>query len=160
MKKNLLKKISVAAAALILSLSMVACGGNKVSADDYKAKVTEIYQTIETESQTYASSLNPNDIEGMVSTTKEFVEKMKPYYEQLAALEAPEEFADEQAKIKAGAEASSEMLDLSVELMELEGDPDAAAKAQDKLTDLQTKMTNLQQTVGDFQTAITTVTAE
>lgn len=160
MKKNLLKKISIAAAALILSLSMVACGGNKVSVDDYKAKVTEIYQTIETESQTYASSLDPNDIEGMVSTTKEFAEKMKPYYDQLAALEAPEEFKDEQAKIKAGAEASSEMLDLSVELFKLQGDPDAAAKAQDKVTELTTKMSDLTAKAQDFEAAINTVTAE
>ena len=193
MKKNLLKKISVAAIAFALSLSMVACGEKKteepapaptengteapaeendapkeeassnagtVTVEDYKAKMTEIFTAIQTESTTYSTSLDPNDTEATITATKEFAEKVKPYYEQLAALEAPEEFADEQAKIKTGAEASVEALDLSVELMELEGDPDAAAKAPDKLTELNTKMTNLQQAVGDFQTAIATVMAE
>lgn len=163
MKKNLLKKISVATVALILSLSMVACGGSKTTAlsvDDYKAKVTEIYQTIDAESQTYASSMDPNDPEAMISATKDLATKMKPYYEQLAALEAPKEFADEQAKIKAGAEASGELLDLSVEMLELQGDPEAATKAQDKLTELTTKMADLTTKAQDFETALNTIMAE
>ena len=51
-----------------------------------------------------------------------------------------EETKGPQAKIKEGSEASIEILDLTLEMMELASNPDTMEEAQEKMTELTEKM--------------------
>ena len=53
----------------------------------------------------------------MADATKKLIGEIKPIYEELGNLNAPEEFASQQEKIKSGCTASVETLDLSLELI-------------------------------------------
>lgn len=65
------------------------------------------------------STLDLNDLDSIVNATKTTVEKTKPYYIALRDLNAPPKYAEAQAKIKSGANASIETLDLSVEMVDV-----------------------------------------
>ena len=121
-------------------------GGEALSEEDYKAKITEIGNKVAelTNDVNAAQTKASTDPEGAINDLIDIVAEMKPLYQELANLKAPEKFADAQAKIKSGCEASVEMLDLTVEMMELAVDPDQADKAQEKLTELTEKMTEYQ----------------
>lgn len=120
--------------------------GEALSEEDYKAKITEIGNKVAelTNDVNAAQAKATTDPEGAINDLIDIVAEMKPLYQELADLKAPEKFAAAQAKIKSGCEASVEMLDLTVEMMELAVDPEQADKAQEKLTELTEKMTEYQ----------------
>lgn len=121
-------------------------GGDALSEEDYKAKITEIGNKVAelTNDVNAAQTKASTDPEGAINDLIDIVAEMKPLYQELADLKAPEKFAEAQKKIKSGCEASVEMLDLTVEMMELAVDPEQADKAQEKLTELTEKMTEYQ----------------
>lgn len=121
-------------------------GGDALSEEDYKAKITEIGNKVAelTNDVNAAQTKASTDPEGAIDDLIDIVAEMKPLYQELAELKAPEKFAEAQKKIKSGCEASVEMLDLTVEMMELAVDPSQADKAQEKLTELTEKMTDYQ----------------
>lgn len=121
-------------------------GGDALSEEDYKAKITEIGNKVAelTNDVNAAQTKASTDPEGAINDLIDIVAEMKPLYQELADLKAPEKFAEAQQKIKSGCEASVEMLDLTVEMMELAVDPEQADKAQEKLTELTEKMTEYQ----------------
>ena len=83
----------------------------------------------------------------MADATKKLIGEIKPIYEELGNLNAPEEFASQQEKIKSGCTASVETLDLSLELIQL-GLGETQASAEDltaKMTELNSKITELEQ---------------
>ncbi len=112
--------------------------------EEYKAKITEIGNKVGelTEDVTAAQSQATEDPQGALTSLTETVNQMRPLYDELANLAAPENFADAQAKIKEGAEASVEILDLTLEMMELASNPDTIEEAQTKMTELTEKMTS------------------
>ena len=120
--------------------------GEALSEEDYKAKITEIGNKVTelTNDVNAAQTKAATDPEGAINDLIDVVAEMKPLYQELADLKAPEKFAAAQAKIKSGCEASVEMLDLTVEMMELAVDPEQADKAQEKLAELTEKMTEYQ----------------
>lgn len=121
-------------------------GGEALSEEDYKAKITEIGNKVAelTNDVNAAQTKASTDPEGAINDLIDIVAEMKPLYQELADLKAPEKFVEAQKKIKSGCEASVEMLDLTVEMMELAVDPEQADKAQEKLTELTEKMTEYQ----------------
>ncbi len=161
MKKNILARAGVLAVAAALTFSVAGCGSDKkadapvqgqeekkeMTEEEYKAKVQELYDSIQTESTSAMEGVDQTDMTALVEATKSMVEKVKPFYEELAGLEAPETYAESQAKIKEGADASVEMLSISLELMEMATDSSTsdadkqtkAAELQEKATDLATK---------------------
>ena len=102
--------------------------GEALSEEDYKAKITEIGNKVTelTNDVNAAQTKAATDPEGAINDLIDVVAEMKPLYQELADLKAPEKFAAAQAKIKSGCEASVEMLDLTVEMMELAVDPEQA----------------------------------
>ena len=112
--------------------------------EEYKAKITEIGNKVGelTEDVTAAQSQATEEPQGALTSLTETVNQMRPLYDELANLAAPENFADAQAKIKEGAEASVEILDLTLEMMELASNPDTIEEAQTKMTELTEKMTS------------------
>lgn len=121
-------------------------GGEALSEEDYKAKITDIGNKVAelTNDVNAAQTKAATDPEGAIKDLIDIVDEMKPLYQELADLKAPEKFAAAQAKIKSGCKASVEMLDLTVEMMQLAVDPEQADKAQEKLTELTEKMTEYQ----------------
>ena len=93
-----------------------------------------------TQDVTAAQSQATEDPQGALASLTETVNQMRPLYEELANLPAPEAFAEAQAKIKEGSEASIEILDLTLEMMELASNPDTMEEAQEKMTELTEKM--------------------
>ena len=110
--------------------------------EEYKAKITEIGNKVGelTQDVTAAQSQATEDPQGALASLTETVNQMRPLYEELANLPAPEVFAEAQAKIKEGSEASIEILDLTLEMMELASNPDTMEEAQEKMTELTEKM--------------------
>ena len=109
--------------------------GEALSEEDYKAKITEIGNKVTelTNDVNAAQTKAATDPEGAINDLIDVVAEMKPLYQELADLKAPEKFAAAQAKIKSGCDASVEMLDL-----------EQADKAQEKLAELTEKMTEYQ----------------
>ena len=86
-----------------------------LSEEEYKAKVQEIGEKI-TELSSDVTSLESQastDHQGAIDGLTEIINEMRPLYDELANLKAPEKYADAQAKIKEGSSASVEMLDRS-----------------------------------------------
>ena len=119
-------------------------GSKTLSEEEYKAKITEIGNKVGelTNDVTAAQSQASEDPQGALASLTETVNQMRPLYEELANLAAPEAFADAQAKIREGSEASVEILDLTLEMMELASNPDTAEEAQAKMEELTEKMTS------------------
>ncbi len=117
-------------------------GSETLTEEEYKAKITEIGNKVGelTQDVTAAQSQATEDPQGALASLTETVNQMRPLYEELANLPAPEAFAEAQAKIKEGSEASIEILDLTLEMMELASDPDTMEEAQEKMTELTEKM--------------------
>ena len=126
----------------IVTSSSLRLAGNKMDEaiamylrDLLGIKVGELTQDV-----TAAQSQATEDPQGALASLTETVNQMRPLYEELANLPAPEAFAEAQAKIKEGSEASIEILDLTLEMMELASNPDTMEEAQEKMTELTEKM--------------------
>lgn len=78
-----------------------------MSEEEYKAKVQEIGEKI-TELSSDVTSLESQastDPQGAIDGLTEIINEMRPLYDELANLKAPEKYADAQAKIKEGSSA-------------------------------------------------------
>ena len=102
---------------------------------------------------TYSSFVSAWDAVVFESSAEDFGE--------LGNLNAPEEFASQQEKIKSGCTASVETLDLSLELIQL-GLGETQASAEDltaKMTELNSKITELSSQAQGLTTALQEVMA-
>lgn len=136
MKRKLLTKFCIIAS--IITISFAGCKGdnsNKQQSDDtsineneenkrltpeeYKEKINEIYTSIQTEIESAATNLNSTDLITSNNARKALSEKLKPIYEQLTVLNAPEDYTEAQEKIKVGAETAIEALNLSIQMINL-----------------------------------------
>lgn len=164
--KKLLKKLGIISLILMLVFSLGACGedstGNKddgqkssaqMTEDDYKAKVEEIYNSITVASQEAMTGIDTTDLEATVTATKSLLVKVRPLYEELGGLNAPDAFKSSQEKIKTGADASLELLDLSAEMFDMQANPDQE-KISEKLTELTEQMANFQTKAQDLATGL------
>lgn len=169
---KLLKRLSVVTLALMLVFSLAACGGDSGSGDDaskeskpaaqmtedeYKAKVEEIYTNISTVSQEEMAAVDTTDLDATVKGMTAMVKKVRPMYEELGALNAPDSFKSSQDKIKSGAEASVELLDLSLEMFEMQANPPDAEKVTEKMQELTEKTTEFQTKAQELTTGLTEV---
>lgn len=127
-----------------------------LSDEDYKAKVEEIYNGITATSTELMAAVDQTDVEATMEAMTTLVTTVKPMYEELAGLVAPETYAEAQAQIKSGADASVELLNLTLEMLAL-GDGASDADAEAKVAELQEKMTSFTTSAQDLTTGITTV---
>ena len=76
-------------------------GSETLTEEEYKAKITEIGNKVGelTQDVTAAQSQATEDPHGALASLTETVNQMRPLYEELANLPAPEVFAEAQAKI-------------------------------------------------------------
>lgn len=144
MKNKLVKRIAALMAVAVMGMSVVACGGNAegteatastaLTEEEYIAKTTELSESM-ANVMTEAASIDATDVEA----AKELLEGLKAPFVEFAAIQAPEKYAEAQAKYKSGSEAMIEYLDMCIEFM----DPDKAADADtDKLMELLTTIQN------------------
>ena len=105
-------------------------GGDVLSEQAYKAKILEIGNQVAelSPSVSAAQKKASSDPEGALKDD----------------LKAPAKYAAAQAKIKEGSQASVDMLDLTVEMMELALDPNKHAEAKQKLDELTGKLSQYQ----------------
>ena len=130
--------------ALMLTLSLAACGGN--GGGDSSALTEEEYQqevenlTAELSSvQSDASALDPSDIEG----AKQVLEDLKAPFQDFMALTPPEAYAEAHEKLQSGCQAMVDFLDTTASLME-ETDPTALQAGTEKLmSSLETAVTDM-----------------
>lgn len=116
--------------------------GDALSEEDYMAKIKELSEKIATESAPYAT-IDTTDLATAIPQVQEMGNALKPLYEELANLQAPEKYAEAQAKIKSGASASAELLEISLEILENGGDDAKVAELQEKYANLQTAANDL-----------------
>lgn len=116
--------------------------GDALSEEDYMAKIGELSGKIATESAPYAT-IDTTDLATAIPQVQEMGKALKPLYEELANLQAPEKYAEAQAKIKSGASASAELLEISLEILENGGDDAKVAELQEKYANLQTAANDL-----------------
>lgn len=182
MKKHLMKTFALAAA-LVMTLSLTACQPKDSAApegegqgteenvepeesadlsdEEYVAKVTELYNKIQEESMAAMTNIDQTDTMAMAEATKKMAETVKPYYDELASLKTSGTYAEAQEQIKTGATASSQMLDISLELltMGLEGTDMNDEEAMKKVEELQAQATTFAADAQLLTTGITTVMA-
>lgn len=104
------------------------------------------------------AGVDSTDQEKVIEATKKMVEDVKPLYEQMGALTAPDSLKDQQTKISEGAIASLEMLNLSLEMIELGTNPDLnAEEVEAKTVELTEKMTGFQTVAADMAAALTEI---
>lgn len=130
-----------------------------LSEQAYKAKILEIGSKVSelTPSVSAAQQKASSDPEGALKDLIAIVAKMKPLYQELADLKAPSKYAAAQAKIKEGSQASVDMLDLTVEMMELALDPNRRAEAQQKMNELNDKLVQYQSDAQKLSEGLTEV---
>lgn len=143
MKKNLVKRIAALMVVAVMGMSVTACGGNgggteaassALSEEEYIAKTNELAESMNNV-MTEAAALDPNDVEG----AKKMIEGLKAPFVEFAAIQAPEKYADAQAKYKSGSEAMVKYLDMCIDMM----DPDKAANMDvNELTEILTTIQN------------------
>ena len=135
MEKKTKKIIAFMMTALLSVMVLTACSSSdspKSSADDsnttasqaltkdeYVEKVKSLSTEISEVTAKYSTDMQSTDQATMADATKKLIGEIKPIYEELGNLNAPEEFASQQEKIKSGCTASVETLDLSLELIQL-----------------------------------------
>ena len=127
--------------------------------EEYISKVTEINESIASESLAAMSGVDTSDMNALVDATKKMAEALKPYYEELAGLQAPEKFADAQEKIKVGAEASIEVLNTSIEMFDLvvNGEITDMDEMTAKTEELEAKLTEFQVKAADLEAGLSEV---
>lgn len=169
------KKFIALTLTVLMSITILtSCGGQKspsssadpqktesqvLSKEEYVDKVKSSSNEISEISNKYSADMQSSDTNTAADATTAFVNEIRPIYEELAALNAPEEFSSQQGKIKKGCEASLEILDLSVELIEL-GRGDIQGKEEEiaeKVTQINSKMSELMDQAQDMTSAINEV---
>lgn len=143
MKKNLVKRIAAMLTVAVMGMSVVACGGSNggteassaaLTEEEYIAKTNELAESMNNV-MTEAASLDANDVEG----AKKLIEGLKAPFVEFAAIQAPEKYADAQAKYKSGSEAMIKYLDMCVDML----DPEKAAEVDmEELTEVVTTIQN------------------
>lgn len=88
-----------------------------LSDEEYAAKVTELYNKIQTTSAGFMEGVDQTDMNQVVKVTKAMIVAVKPYYDELATLTTSGKYKEAQVQIATGATASSKMLELSMELL-------------------------------------------
>ena len=161
--------------AMVMAFTLAGCGGGDdggkdadkggaLSEKDYVAKVSELYGNIESTSADAMAGVDTTDTQAVIDATQQMINDVKPIFEELGGLQAPEKYADQQAKIKAGCEASVKTLDLSLELTEMAVDAQngkvSAEDTQKKTQEITSQMAELQAVAADFSTAIAEVMAD
>lgn len=176
MKKLMKKSVAVTMTALMLSVAVVGCGGSPkaegttagaevtttapetttaapLTEAEYKEQITTIYSSITQISTEAMAGVDATDQDKVIEATKKMIEDVKPLYEQMGALTAPDSLKDQQTKISEGAIASLEMLNLSLEMIELGTNPDLKPEeVEAKTVELTEKMAGMQ-TIGADMTA-------
>lgn len=115
MKNNLVKRIAVLASAVMMGVSLIACGGGGLSDKAYIAKVNEFSSKVEStmnEAEQQLSGVAEDDVDATV----ELIEGLKAPFSEFAALEAPEKYKEAHAKYQSGCKAMNEMLDTLIEI--------------------------------------------
>lgn len=143
--KNFKKMMAIAMTCVIALTGLTACGNKaakQLTKEEYVAEVTRISTAVGNKMSEISNGVDLTTDEGKAEYAKKMTDEISPLYVELGALAAPDEFKDEQEKIKKGAEATIEMLKLS-------GDE----------KQLQEKAAEYQQVLIDFSTAISTVLA-
>ena len=177
MEKKTKKIIAFMMTALLSVMVLTACSSSdspKSSADDsnttasqaltkdeYVEKVKSLSTEISEVTAKYSTDMQSTDQATVADATKKLIGEIKPIYEELGNLNAPEEFASQQEKIKSGCTASVETLDLSLELIQL-GLGETQASAEDltaKMTELNSKITELSSQAQGLTTALQEVMA-
>ncbi len=169
MKGRTLKSLICLVSLCAVVLLMTACGDNTggnggSSADEPKAQLTKEEYLSEVNSKCdeiaelsmqYQADVDMNDLEKALSATKSMVENVKPLYEELGALNAPAEFQDKQKEIKEGCDASAELLELSLQLIEMESAQDVTEiqSITDKIQELTPKVTQLNTVLNEVRAA-------
>lgn len=169
------KKITALALTLLMSLTVLtACGDQKTPAssadqqktesqvltkDEYVEKVKNLSMEVSEITNKYSADIQSSDVNAAADATSQLIGEIKPIYEEMGALNAPEEFASQQSTIKAGCDASVEILNLSLELIDLgrgkiEGNEEEIAN---KVTELNSKITDLTSQAQEMTAAITEV---
>lgn len=164
MKNKSMKWIALIMAVSMMAISLVACGGNTepdssvpvsdtstesktettaLSEEEYIAKIKEIHEGITKVSTEIMANVDTTDVEALVSATKEMIEAVKPSYVELRDLIAPEKYAEAQAKIKRGCEASLRSLEISLEMFDNMTDADKIAELQQEASDLESTVLEL-----------------
>ncbi len=159
--------------AMVMIFTLAGCGGGDdknaggngaLSEKDYVAKVTELYKSAETAATDGMGQVDQTDPQKMIDGLNKVIEDVTPIYEEMGALQAPEKYADQQAKIKAGCDAAVELLKLSADMTDMAVKAQAGEvdqeEAQTKLQELTSKMTDLQAASTEFQTAVDEVMAD
>ena len=149
MSKKFLKLMSLALVVMMMSLALVACGNDDanepqvMTEEEYKAKVEEIstkMQDMQTSINEKMATIDPTDTEAIGAV----FEEIKAPFIEFASLNAPEKYAEAQAKFKSGCEAMIQFLDLAKEMTELQQNPESVDQATleekaTQFTDLLTK---------------------
>ncbi len=177
MKKNL-KKILVFGLTILMSMAMLtACGGDgnngnssdtpssgqssasPLTKDEYIQQITDISTQITEISSKYSDDMNSGDTTKTAEATRNMVAELKPLYDQLSNLSAPEEFAEQQSRITEGCEASLEALDLSLEVIDLSLSSDGSdvTDATAKMQELTDQINSLEEKANAMQTALTEI---
>ncbi len=169
MKRKFTTKLCIIALSIILSICTTGCNKEKkgeqqdplsveneenniLTAEEYKNKLNEIYTSIQTETETAKTNINSSDLKTSNDARKALSEKLKPIYEQLTSLNAPEEFKEAQEKIKTGANAAIEALDLSIKMINL--GTDVTTEQQAELT---AQMNTLTETMKELNVGISMI---
>ena len=161
MEKKIKKIIAFMMTALLSVMVLTACSSSdspKSSADDsnttasqaltkdeYVEKVKSLSTEISEVTAKYSTDMQSTDQATMADATKKLIGEIKPIYEELGNLNAPEEFASQQEKIKSGCTASVETQasaeDLTAKMTELNSTiTELSSQAQGLTTALQEVM--------------------
>lgn len=93
--------------------------GEALTEDEYLAKAEELGQAmtdVSTKVQADLATMDPSDTEGIAK----LMEELKAPFVEFAAIQAPEAYAEAQAKYKSGCDAMVDYLDIVVSAMEME----------------------------------------
>ena len=165
MKRNWKKAFSCMAIILLFVSLLSACGQNNagggssqeesspLSREDYISEVNSICDNIVSVSARYEDDMNSSDVTQVLETTKSMVGEIRPLYVNLGELKAPAEFEEQQKQIKDGCDASVEVLDLSVQLMEMEN----ADQNQEEVQNISARIAELSPKLSDLNTVLSEV---
>lgn len=138
--KNL-KRIMVLTMVFVIALTgLTACGkknAKQLTKDQYVEAITRIYNEIGTTMNEIYTTTDATTTEGKDEYAKKIKEQIVPLFEEIGALNAPDEFKEDQEKIRKGAEVTIEIL--------------AFANDEEKL---QEKVMEHQQALSDYDSAI------
>lgn len=112
------KRITAVFLSAVCAFSLFSCAKetSPFTEEEYLAKAVSLYAKAD---ELFNVEHEQWDEEEAVAKNKEIVEQVRPYYEELANLDAPKKYDKKQLVIKEGADATMELLDLMMEINEL-----------------------------------------